>query len=490
MTAFRGESKKTTPAVVPSSSYRLPIFEESAMKIRELYELQSDFFLHGKTRPIKFRRKSLSLLLDAINRHQEEILDAMTADLGKARMEGYGTEVALVKQEIRYARAHLKSWMARRRVPTPIVHWPAKSFVSPEPKGVVLILSPWNYPFQLTLAPLVAALAAGNCAVVKPSRNSPRVTKTIQTLLDEIYSPEYVACVNMELNTYEEILAEDYGHIFFTGGEYSGIQVMKAAALHLTPVTLELGGKSPCLVDETADIPLAAKRIAWGKFLNAGQTCVAPDYLLVHERVAQPLVEEMKKNVVTFYGENPLENSDYPKIINHRHFQRLLDLLPTRNDPEKIAFGGYGDERTEKIEPTIITDAQFESRAMKEEIFGPILPVLVYQNLDDTIRDLQRRPLPLAFYLFTKNRETENKVLSHLRFGGGCVNDTVIHCASHHLPFGGVGGSGIGAYHGKTGFETFSHYRGIIKKATWCDLPFRYPPYTEKMFCLLRWIMR
>ena len=460
------------------------------MKVSEIYRQQREFFFGGKTRAVEFRLAALKLLLESITRHQDEILEALHSDLGKSSAEGYMTEVSVVKQEIRYARRHLRRWAKPRRVATPHIHFPARSTIYTEPCGVVLILAPWNYPFQLCMAPLVGAIAAGNCGIVKPSKISANVSRVIGKILSDVFSSEYIACVNLVENSYEDILAESFDHILFTGSEYVGKLVMSAAAKHLTPVTLELGGKSPCIVDPSADVALAAKRIAWGKFLNSGQTCVAPDYILAHKSVAKPLIEELKKNIVAFYGERPLENPDYPKIINRRHFERLADLFPGPEEREKILFGGEVSLAAMKIAPTIITRVSFESRVMQEEIFGPLLPVIEYENLDETIQLLQRKPSPLALYLFTRSQSAEHKVIGALRFGGGCVNDTVIHFSNHHLPFGGVGASGMGAYHGRLSFETFSHHKGILKKSNWYDMPLRYPPYTERIFKLIKMILR
>ena len=463
---------------------------KTPMKVKELFALQQQFFLSGKTRPLEFRRKALLLLEKAINRHQDEILEALNADLGKSAMEGYLTEVSVVKQELRYARRHLKKWARPKKVASPLVLWPASSYILPEPKGVVLTLAPWNYPFQLCLAPLAGAIAAGNCVIVKPSKISVHVNRIINVILSEVFQPEYVACVDMTLNSYDEILAEPYGHILFTGSEYIGKLVMSAAAKNLTPVTLELGGKSPCIVDPTADLPLSAKRIVWGKFLNAGQTCVAPDYILVHKSVREPLAEALKREISAMYGEEPLLNPDYPKIINQRHFERLLNLIPGPEEKGEILFGAKTDEAARRISPTLLGGITFESRVMQEEIFGPLLPIIAYESLDETIRLLQTRPKPLALYLFTRSRSIEHKVLTAVSFGGGCVNDAVVHFSNHHLPFGGVGASGMGAYHGKRSFDTFSHHKSILKKSLRFDLPLRYPPYTENFFNVIKWYMR
>ena len=460
------------------------------MRVKEICARQRDYFFSGATRSISFRRDALKKLLGAIQARESELFDALTNDLGKAPMESYLTEISVVTQEIRYALAHLARWSRPVRVPTPLVHFPAKSRIYHDPLGVVLILAPWNYPFQLAVAPLVAAIAAGNCAVVKSSRMSPAVGKKIAEMIADIFPPEYVACVDSALDSNDDILAERYDHILFTGSEAVGKSVMAAAARNLTPVTLELGGKSPCIVDETADIELSAKRIVWGKFLNAGQTCVAPDFILVHRSVKGALIEALKKSVAALYSETPLASRDLAKIVNVRHWERLVQLLPGPSEREIIVFGGEVDRENRRIAPTILDQVTFDSPVMREEIFGPILPILEYDSLDETLETLQKRPTPLALYLFTKNRAMERRVFETLRFGGGCVNDTVVHLSNHHLPFGGVGPSGMGAYHGRTGFETLSHRKSVLHKGLWFDVPLRYPPYLAKIFRLVRLILR
>lgn len=460
------------------------------MRVKQLCSLQREFFFSGATRPTEFRKDALKKLLASIRRHEDEILDALHTDLGKAPMEGFLTETMIVKQEIQYALRYLSRWVRPRRAATPLVHFPASSRIYNDPLGVVLILAPWNYPFQLCLAPLVAAIAAGNCAVIKSSRLSGATGAAIQKVIAEAFPPEYVACVDSSIDTNDDILAERYDHILFTGSEYVGKIVMAAAARNLTPVTLELGGKSPCIVDSTANVELSAKRIVWGKWLNAGQTCVAPDFILAHRQVKEPLIEALKKYIVQFYGEDPANNPDFPKIVNRHHFERLANLLPGPEEAEKVRFGGILNERTGRIAPTLLDSATFESRIMREEIFGPILPIIEYESTDEILRTLLQKPTPLALYIFTKNQELARHVTGTLRFGGGCVNDTVVHQANHHLPFGGVGASGMGAYHGRTGFETFSHRKGVLTKSLLFDFPVRYPPYLDRLFRLLRKIFR
>ena len=460
------------------------------MKIQELCQRQREYFFSLKSRPVEMRRQKLRELLAVMERREKEITAALAADLGKAEMEGYLTEIMPVKEEIRVMIRNLAKWSRPQRVSTPLVHFPARSFIYPEPKGIVLILAPWNYPFQLCMAPLVAAVAAGNSVMIKSSRLCSATSQMIADLIEEVFEPGHVAVVDLSENSYEEILAEKYDHILFTGSEKVGRLVMKAAAEHLTPVTLELGGKSPCIVDDTADIPLAAKRIAWGKFLNSGQTCVAPDYVLVHRDRKDALVESLKEWIHKFYGPDPaFQSGDYPQIIDEKHFDRLCTLLPTETEKEILLEGGTMNRDLRKIAPVLLGNVTFESRIMQEEIFGPILPILEYDNLSDVISTLQARPLPLALYLFTRSKKMEQEVLEKLRFGGGTINDTVIHLSNPELPFGGIGASGLGAYHGKEGFDTFSHKKSVLKKSLWLDLPLRYPPYTERVYRFLRRIL-
>ncbi|MCL2885072.1 MAG: aldehyde dehydrogenase family protein, partial [Oscillospiraceae bacterium] len=365
---------------------------------------------------------------------------------------------------------------------SPLKQFPSRCWRRPEPYGVVLLMSPWNYPFQLTVAPLVGALAAGNCAVVKPSAYSPATSAIIARMIRECFDEQYVAAVEGGRQENQALLHQKFDYIFFTGSVAVGKTVMAAAAENLTPVTLELGGKSPCLVDETADIKMAAKRIAWGKFLNAGQTCVAPDYVFVHSKVKAALLAELAKCVKMFYGDDPLVCEDYPKMINDKHFDRVMGLT----QGEQIHIGGQSDKERLKIAPTVLDNVNFDSPVMGEEIFGPVLPVIAFDDLKEAVNEINRRPKPLALYVFTSNKQNENFVLNNVRFGGGCVNDTVVHLATSHMPFGGVGESGTGGYHGRASFDTFTHYKSILKKSRRIDLPLRYPPYKEGFLKLLK----
>ena len=461
----------------------------------EIFQRQRSFFLSGATRSMDFRKKALRGLLDAITARRDELLEALQSDLGKAPMEGYLAEVGLVKEEIRYTLRHLKQWRKPERVITPMVHFPAVSRRYKDPLGVALIMAPWNYPFQLCAAPLAAAVSAGNCVMLKPSRLAPAVGKVVESMVGDIFAPEHVAVVPPAGEKdpgqwYREILDLPYDHIFFTGSERVGKEVMAAAAKHLTPVTLELGGKSPVIVDGSADLALAARRIAWGKCLNAGQTCVAPDYVLVQRKCFDGLVEQLKKQIVRLYGKDPLAGSDLPRIISDRHFDRLSALIDEERAAGAVLFGGTGEKEKRRIAPTLIGPAGFDSPTMREEIFGPLLPIIPFDDLSGVIERLQARPLPLALYLFTRDKGIERRVIGSLRFGGGCVNDTVVHLANPRLPFGGVGASGMGSYHGRAGFDTFSRVKSVLKKGLWLDLPFRYPPYKELFFRVVRGMMR
>ena len=400
-------------------------------------------------------------------------------------MEAYMTEIGLTCSELRYIAAHIHRWAAKKWVPTPLSQFPSRSFCQAEPYGVVLVMAPWNYPFLLSMEPLIGALAAGNTVVLKPSAYAPHMAKELEELLGACFPPEYVAVVQGGREANTELLEQRFDYIFFTGSVAVGKLVMERAAAHLTPVTLELGGKSPCIVDRTANVKLAAKRIVFGKFLNAGQTCVAPDYLLVHREVKNTLVAYMRRYLQLFYGKKPLENPDYPKIINEKHFLRLKGLMENQH----ILVGG-DDNGTDKIAPTLLDAVSPDAPVMQEEIFGPILPILTYATLEEAIRFVKAREKPLALYLFTTDRTTEKRVLQEVSFGGGCVNDTVVHLATPYMAFGGVGKSGMGSYHGKKSFDTFSHYKSILKNSSFLDMPVRYPPATARKEQLLRWFLR
>lgn len=454
------------------------------MSIHSLLSHQRAYFHSGVTLPVANRKKYLNALLREVTMQEGALLAALRQDLGKAAFEGYMTEVGLVRDELRFQLRHLDQWARDVRCPAPLSQFPSRCWTHAEPYGVVLIMAPWNYPVQLCLIPLIGALAAGNCAVVKPSAYAPATSRAIARLISAALPPELVSVVEGGREENQALLDEPFDYIFFTGSPAVGRFVMEKAARHLTPVTLELGGKSPCIVTPSANLNLAARRIVFGKLVNAGQTCVAPDYVLVHESVKGRLVQLMIREITRFLGDDPLANPDYPKIINEKHFTRLCRLL---EDGNLLCGGQHADSR---IAPTLIDGVDGASPVMQEEIFGPILPILSYRDLDEVIFFIRERPKPLALYLFTRSKQTEQLLLSHLSFGGGCVNDTLVHLASAHVPFGGVGGSGMGGYHGKASFDTFSHTKSILKKSNWLDLPVRYHPYTPGKEKLLRFFLK
>lgn len=444
-----------------------------AEAIASLLEKQKRYFSTGATLPPAARLAALKKLRAAVEAHEEAIVGALYDDLGKSRQESYMCEIALVKSELNHMLRHTRRYSRERRVHTPLAQWVSRSYEKPVPYGTVLIMSPWNYPFLLTLDPLIDALAAGNTAVVKPSAYSPKTSAVIGELLASCFAEEYVAVVTGGRQENTCLLQSDFDYIFFTGSKPVGREVMRQAAEHLVPVTLELGGKSPCIVDHTADIPLAAKRIVFGKFINCGQTCVAPDYIYCDARIKDRLLEELRKQIRLQYGENPLENPHYGKIITQKHFERLLGLI----EPEHVFCGGASRAQTRQIAPTILDGTGWDSPVMQEEIFGPLLPVLPFDHIRDAVERINAMETPLALYLFSSDRQTVRYVTSQAQYGGGCINDTLIHLATSALGFGGVGESGMGAYHGKKGFDTFTHYKSIVDKKTFLDLPMRYQPY-------------
>ncbi len=395
-------------------------------------------------------------------------------------------EIGMVCSELTYMTKHVRQYARERRVRTPLAQYVSRSYVKPSPYGVTLIMSPWNYPFMLTLDPLVDALAAGNTAVVKPSAYSPHTSEVLRDILTECFPPDYVAVVTGGREENACLLNEQFDYIFFTGSQAVGREVMRHASEHLTPVALELGGKSPCVVDKTAKINLAARRIVFGKFLNCGQTCVAPDYIYCDVAIRDELVSAIRREIRRQFGADALANENYGKIINRKHFDRISGLI----SPEKVVFGGRTDAEALRIEPTVLCPADWNDPAMQEEIFGPVLPVLTYDRLEDALEEINARPHPLAFYLFTEDKKTVRHVTETCAFGGGCINDTIIHLATTNMGFGGVGASGMGAYHGKTGFDAFSHHKSIVDKKTWLDLPMRYQPYTQLYEKLVRVFMR
>ncbi len=457
------------------------------MTIEETLQAQRKFFQSGATLPVPFRLEMLKRLREAVSRYEADIAAALAEDLGKSDYEGFFCETGLVLSELSWMIRHTPRLARGRTVHTPLAQFASRSFRSPAPYGNILILSPWNYPILLTLDPLADAIAAGNTAIVKPSAYSPASSALLAKLLAEYFPPEYIAAVTGGRQENAALLRQKFDMIFFTGSQAVGREVLRCAAEHLTPAVLELGGKSPCIVDDTAKIELAARRIVFGKFLNCGQTCVAPDYLLCHRKIMDRLVAAICRQIQTQFGENPLENPDYGKIVNDKHFDRLLGLLSSG----RVVIGGQSRRETRQIAPTVLTDVSPESPVMQEEIFGPILPVLPFDDFREVCEFLSDRPKPLALYLFSQDRARVRDALGRLQFGGGCVNDVVIHLATSEMGFGGVGESGMGAYHGQAGFAAFSHERSIVDKKTWLDLPMRYQPYRRQRYGgLLRLFLR
>ena len=440
-----------------------------------IIQKQRSFFDTGRTKDIPFRKECLRNMERWIGCHDRDIMSALKTDLNKPPFEAYATETGTVLDELRYALRHIRGWSRTEYVTSNMKNFPSSGRIFPEPYGIALIMSPWNYPFSLSVTPIIAAVAAGNCAVVKPSAYSPATSTLIATMCSEVFDSGHVTVVEGGRAENRVLLDEQYDVIFFTGSTAVGKTVMQAAAQYLTPLILELGGKSPCIVDNTANIKIAARRIAWGKFVNAGQTCVAPDYILAHESIKHKLIDELKTTLRTMYGEKPCENPDYPRIINQKHFERLLGLLKG----EKIVMGGGSNLETLQIEPTLLDDVGWETPIMEEEIFGPVLPVLTYSSMEEVVKIINNRPKPLAAYLFSSDKKTERYFLRNIPFGGGCINDTVVHLSVSRLPFGGVGASGMGSYHGKAGFDAFTHYKSVLRKSTLIDIPLRYPPYSN-----------
>ena len=449
-------------------------------EIKDILQQQNHFFSTGKTIPAEFRLKQLESLKEAMIHHEADLAAALKEDLGKSRMESYMCEIGLTLSELTWMQKHLRSLMRSKRVSTPAAQFAAKSFRSPSPYGTVLIMSPWNYPVLLTLDPLIDAIAAGNTAVVKPSAYAPCTFDVMKTMIEECFPAHYVAVVDGGRAENQALLQQRFDMIFFTGGKTVGREVLRHAAEYLTPVTLELGGKSPCIVDSTAKIRLAAKRIVFGKYLNCGQTCVAPDYILCDKRIRDELITAVLAEIEKQFGKEPLKNPNYGKIINEKHFERILGLI----NGEKLVYGGQSEPESLRIAPTVLNNITWDDAVMGEEIFGPLLPILTFDTLDEALDTVESHPHPLALYFFSEDKAAQKKVLDTCRFGGGCINDTIIHLATSDMPFGGVGESGMGSYHGRVGFETFSHYRSIVDKKTWMDLPIRYQKYTglkEKM---------
>ena len=457
----------------------------NAQQIEELVSLQRTFFETGTTLNLDFRLQSLKKLHDAIRRMEPQINAALQSDLGKSATETYMCETGMTLSELSYMRRHLRRFAKDRHVLTPLAQFPSDSFVVHEPYGVTLIMSPWNYPFMLLMEPLIGALAAGNCCILKPSAYSPATSAVIRELVSACFPREYVAVVEGGRAENQALLHQRFDYIFFTGGVAVGKEVMRAASEHLTPVTLELGGKSPCLVDATADLDVAARRLAFGKLLNCGQTCVAPDYLLIDRTVKDAFLKRLQFHMNAMVGD-ALTNDGYVHMVNQKHFDRVCSLIL----PQKVVFGGKADPQTLRIQPTIMDHVSPDDAVMQQEIFGPLLPVLPYDNIEDALSFIKSREHPLALYLFSSDKALQRRILQNVPFGGGCINDTIIHLATSRMGFGGVGSSGMGSYHGKKSFDTFSHQKSIVKKSTLIDLPIRYAPYSPLKDKLLRIFLR
>ncbi|MBU9722909.1 MULTISPECIES: aldehyde dehydrogenase [Bacillaceae] len=438
--------------------------------IRALVEKQRTYFYTGETKDVTFRQRQLYKLRQEIQKREDKILDALKKDLNKSAHEAYTTEIGILYNELKDMLKNIDLWAAPKKEKTPLTHTGTKSFVYKVPYGVTLIIAPWNYPFQLAIAPLIGAIAGGNTVIVKPSEMTPNTSTVIRELIAETFDEKYIAVVEGDAETAKNLLEEKLDYVFFTGSVEVGKKVMAAAAKQLIPVTLELGGKSPAIIMKDANLKLAAKRIVWGKFINAGQTCVAPDYILVHEKNRRKLLKYLVKYIKKFYGEDVRFNDDYPKIVHEKHVDRLAAML----DETKVYYGGEHDRIARYMEPTIMIEVEEQDPVMQGEIFGPILPVLTFSNDYEVIERVRNRPSPLALYLFTEDKNTEDYILENLSFGGGCVNDTIMHLATPYLPFGGVGESGMGAYHGKYSFDTFTHEKSVLKATTSFDIPLRY----------------
>jgi len=454
------------------------------MNIAEIVTKQRQYFATGITQSLDYRLSQLKLLKQVIQGHQNEIITALQQDLGKPKFEAYTSEVLILLEEINFVIQHLREWMKPQRAKVSLGQFPAHGLIYPQPLGVVLIIAPWNYPFQLLVNPLIGAIAAGNCAIVKPSELAPHTASLISKLIGENFSPGLVTAIEGGVEVSEALLAEKFDYIFFTGSTKVGKIVMAKAANHLTPVTLELGGKSPCIIDRDVDIKVAAKRVAWGKFFNCGQTCIAPDYVLIHATIYDQFKEALQTAVREFYGEDPQQSPDYGRIINQRHWDRLVNFL---TDGEIVIGGKYNRENL-YIAPTIVDKITWDSPIMAEEIFGPILPLLPYSDLSEVIEKINDRGRPLALYFFSENTKNQERIINSIPFGGGCINDTIMHLSSPYLPFGGIGDSGMGRYHGKYTFDTFTHYKSILKKSLRFDQQWRYPPYKIN-FDFLKWLI-
>ncbi|OEK98764.1 aldehyde dehydrogenase [Staphylococcus succinus] len=446
--------------------------------IEQTFHNSKQYFSTHDTKDIKFRKKQLKLLTKSIKNHENDLLDAFQKDLGKNKVESYATEIGFTLKSLKTARKELKNWSKQKQVNTPIFMFPTKSYIMKEPYGTVLIIGPFNYPFQLLIEPLIGAIAAGNTVILKPSEFTPHVSAVIQQLIEDVFAPEYISVCQGDAETTQTLIHLPFDYVFFTGSEQVGRIVYQAASEHLTPVTLELGGKSPVIVDETANIKVASERISFGKFINAGQTCVSPDYILVNSKVKDALITSLKQTITEFYGKSIQDSPDFGRIVNQKHFHRLDNLLKTHYS--NIVFGGQTSENDKYIAPTILDNITFDSKIMEDEIFGPILPIITYDDFDEAIDLIRTKPKPLSLYLFSEDENATERVLNEISFGGGAINDTIMHLANSNLPFGGVGASGIGQYHGKYSFDTFSHDKSYIFKSTRLESSLFFPPYKGK----------
>ncbi len=450
-------------------------------EIDELLDLQNKYFDSQATKDVSFRINQLDILKNAIKKYEPKIIEAIKKDFNKCEFEVYETEIGMTLSEIKHVRNKVKKWSSPQKVKTPLTNPGAKTYVYKQPYGVCLIMSPWNYPFYLCISPLIGAIISGNCATIKPSELSFNTSKVIKDMIEEYFDKEYIAVVEGDIATNKYLLSKKFDYIFFTGSPAVGKIVMEAASKNLTPITLELGGKSPCVVDESCDIDMSAKKIVWGKLLNGGQTCIAPDYIIAHTKIKDELIESMKKYIDEFYGASPIKSDDYAGIINRKHFDRILSLI----NYNKVVYGGKYDEIKLKIEPTILDKVDIMDDVMQEEIFGPLIPVMEFEKISDLDKIIEKNRNPLAFYIFTNDKKFEETIINKFSFGGGCVNDTIMHISNQNAPFGGVGNSGIGSYHGKRSFDAFTHEKTILKASS-IDIPFKYPPYSKKALELLK----
>lgn len=455
--------------------------------VEEILQEHNGFYESQKTRDLDFRISQLKKLQEGIGKYESKICEALYKDLGKGEFEAYATEIGFTLSSVRNTIKNLKKWAKPKSVKTPVYLFPSKSYIMSEPYGTVLVIGPYNYPFQLLIEPLIGAMAAGNCVVLKPSENVPNVSAIITEMISSIFEKEYIRCIEGGVETNTSLTNGKFDYIFFTGSVSVGKIIMEAAARNLIPVTLELGGKSPVIVDESANLKIAAQRIIWGKTINAGQTCVAPDYILVHKSVKEELIKELKNSIQNFYGTDILNNKDFGRIVNEKHMNRLKAIL--EKDKENIIYGGKINENEKFIEPTLIEISSWEAASMSEELFGPILPIMTYSNLNNAINLIKKLPKPLALYLFTTNKKTEEKVLREISSGGACINDTITHLVNPLMPFGGVGNSGIGAYHGEYSFSTFSHQKSIVSKSNKINLTMLFPPFNKKNLNIIKRFM-